>query len=179
MRILIAEDEENIAQTYKLFFEDHNHQVVLTGDGEECVREYESALGKLKPEELEEYSSQRTPFDVVILDYKMPKKDGMEAAKEILAMSPKQRLIFASAYVLDTLQEAVKDLGRVVELVQKPFEIEELISLVEDDKIWKELEELNTNVKALKTMDLSHNTIVELLEGLKKIQRYRALGGRS
>lgn len=179
MRILIAEDEQNIAETYKLFFEDHNHQVVLTGDGEECVREYKSALEGLKPEELTEHGIQKTPFDAVILDYKMPKKDGMEAAKEILAMSSKQRIIFASAYVLDTLQEAVKDLGRVVELVQKPFEIEELISLVEDDKIWKELEKFNTNVKALKKMDLSHNAIVELLEGLKKIQRYRALGGKS
>jgi CheY-like chemotaxis protein len=41
-----------------------------------------------------------SPFDVVVLDYKMPSKDGMEVAKEILQINPYQRIIFASAYVL-------------------------------------------------------------------------------
>jgi DNA-binding NarL/FixJ family response regulator len=32
----------------------------------------------------------------VILDYKMPKINGMEVAKEILAINPHQRIIFSS-----------------------------------------------------------------------------------
>jgi two-component SAPR family response regulator len=47
----------------------------------------------------------------------MPKKDGIEVAKEILEMNSKQRIIFASAYVKDTLEDAVKELKRVVELI--------------------------------------------------------------
>jgi CheY-like chemotaxis protein len=173
VRILIAEDEQNIALTYRSFFEDRNHQVVMTNDGAECVKEYQAAFDEWKKQATEHFPE--TPFDAVILDYKMPRKDGMEVAREILALSPKQRIIFASAYVLDTLQDSVKELGRVTELVQKPFEIEELISLVEDEEIWKGLEELNTNVEALREFRMSHDTLVQLLEGLKKLQG-RALG---
>jgi CheY-like chemotaxis protein len=48
-------------------------------------------------------SSTKSPFDVVELDYKMPGKDGMEVAKEILTINPDQRIIFASAYFKETL----------------------------------------------------------------------------
>jgi CheY-like chemotaxis protein len=146
---------------------------VLTSDGVECVKEYRVAFDEWKKQSTEHFPE--TPFDAVILDYKMPRKDGMEVAREILALSPNQRIIFASAYVLDTLQDSVKELGRVTELVQKPFEIEELVSLVEDEEIWRGLEALNTNVEALKEFHMSHDTLVQLLEGLKKLQG-RALG---
>jgi CheY-like chemotaxis protein len=39
------------------------------------------------------------PFDAVILDYKMSKINGMQVAKEILAVNSHQRIIFASAYL--------------------------------------------------------------------------------
>lgn len=57
-----------------------------------------------------------SPFDVVVLDYKMPDKNGMEVAKEILRINPHQRIMFASAYVIETLKDSVKELSRVVEL---------------------------------------------------------------
>jgi CheY-like chemotaxis protein len=68
------------------------------------------------------HSSSSSYFDVVILDYKMPKKDGLQVAKEILEINPDQRIIFASAYVIETLRESVKELKRVVELMQNPFQ---------------------------------------------------------
>jgi CheY-like chemotaxis protein len=40
--------------------------------------------------------SSSSPFDVVVLDYRMPKKDGTEVAKEILDLNPNQRIIFES-----------------------------------------------------------------------------------
>ncbi len=47
------------------------------------------------------------PYDAVVLDYRMPKKDGLGAAKEILALNPSERIIFASAYVDETLRESI------------------------------------------------------------------------
>jgi CheY-like chemotaxis protein len=173
LKILIAEDEPGIALTYKISFEDRNHDVIVAGDGEECVKQYKAALDDFKNSEQSRW--RKTPFDVVILDYKMPRKDGMQVAREILAASPKQRIIFASAYVLDTLEQAVKDLDRVVEMVQKPFDIDDLVSLVEDEEIWKGLQDLNANIKELKKMGLSHDVLVDLLQGLKKIQKDKAL----
>lgn len=60
-------------------------------------------------------------FDAVDLDYKMPKKDGMDVAKEILALNPYQRIIFAFAYFMEFLGDLVKQLKQVVELMQKPL----------------------------------------------------------
>jgi CheY-like chemotaxis protein len=50
------------------------------------------------------------PFDAVVLDYKMPKINGMEVAKEMLTVNAHQRIIFASAYVQDTLVYSVHQL---------------------------------------------------------------------
>jgi hypothetical protein len=51
-----------------------------------------------------------------------PKKDGLQIAKEILEINPEHRIIFASAYIKETLVESVKELKRVVELYKSPFQ---------------------------------------------------------
>jgi hypothetical protein len=53
----------------------------------------------------------------------MPSTNRMDVAKEILGIDPHQRIIFPSAYVEETLQESVKQLKKVVELMQKPFNL--------------------------------------------------------
>jgi two-component SAPR family response regulator len=40
----------------------------------------------------------------------MPYINGIEVAKEILAVNPHQRVIFASAYVKDTVIDSIKNL---------------------------------------------------------------------
>jgi response regulator RpfG family c-di-GMP phosphodiesterase len=62
----------------------------------------------------------------------MAGKDCMEVTKEILTINPDQRIIFASAYVKETLENSVKEFKRVVELLQKPFEIHAFIDTIED-----------------------------------------------
>ena len=52
----------------------------------------------------------------------MPKINGMEVAKEILAVNPHQRIIFASAYVKETLVDSIQQLNQIVELLQKPLD---------------------------------------------------------
>jgi CheY-like chemotaxis protein len=116
------------------------------------------------------------PFDAVVLDYRMPKKDGLEAAKEILALNPSQRIIFASAYVKETLRESVKELRQVVELMQKPFLPEALVDVLEDSEAYPELKKLFGNVKKMSEIDLENPTpdqIRDIFEGLKKIQKGR------
>lgn len=115
----------------------------------------------------------RSPFDAVLLDYRMPKKDGMEVAQEILALYPRQRIIFASAYVRETLLDSVNQLNRVVELLQKPFRIKALIDTLEDKEIYDGLKALNVKVDQLKSTNPSHEQVSALLEGLKKLQKGR------
>lgn len=121
MKILVAEDELEIAESYKLILEKRSHDVVLTADGLECVRVYKSALSYR--------SDHNTLFDIVLLDFKMPKKDGLEAAKDILSMCPSQRVIIASAAPPDKIMQSLHSFK--IELIQKPFSLRDLVNLVE------------------------------------------------
>lgn len=174
MKILIAEDEPDIAMQYELALKDRKHDVIITNDGEQCLEAFYHELEKDEPARNRKMMK-RPPFDAVILDYRMPKKDGIEVAKEILAIEPKQRILFASAYVLETLVDSVKTLQQVVELIQKPFELDPFVDLIEDKGIYSELEKLNVNAKEIKDLNPTHQQVQDLLEGLKKLQKGRAL----
>lgn len=123
MRILIAEDVRHTALQYKIALEDRNHEVVTTSDGEDCLKAYK---------EYRASTSSDNPFDVIIVDYRMPKKDGLNLAKQIRATNPNQRILFASAYLKEALIETLKELHGV-EFIEKPFDLEDLIDVVEKD----------------------------------------------
>jgi CheY-like chemotaxis protein len=119
--------------------------------------------------------SRHLPFDAVVLDYRMPKKDGLEVAKEILKMYPEQRIIFASAYIKESLEDCVKELDQVVELMQKPFEPDVLVDTIEDIEISGGLQKLMISLRMIKAQNSepSLDQIRNLLEGLRKIQKSR------
>jgi CheY-like chemotaxis protein len=171
MKILIAEDDIDTAASYKMAIEERNHQVVITDNGEDCLKVYQEELQKVsfKTDPTEHIQ----PFDAVILDYKMPKINGMEVAKEMLAVNPHQRIIFASAYVKETLVESIKELKQVVELMQKPFGEDALIDTIEDKEIYSELQKLNVNVDDIKAGNFRHEQIRSMLETLRKLQKGR------
>lgn len=161
VKVLIAEDEQSVREIYRAALESRGHHVTISSNGQECVDAYRQALKK----------SGQEPFDVVVLDYRMPKIDGLEAAKEILKMRQGQRIIFASAYVKETLMDSVKDLGQVVELLQKPFEPKVLVDLVEDTSTTRELKEINKLVAHLDSGKPNDQQVKELLGALKRMQK--------
>lgn len=170
-KILIAEDEEDVLSSYKDILEKHNHSVISVQDGEKCLEIYRKEF--LKEQSKKGDSDQQSPFDVVVLDYKMPRKSGLEAAKEILALNPHQRIIFASAYVEGTVADSINQLGRLVEVIKKPFELKELVDLIENKEIFKELEKLNVDVQSLRKINASHESVKIYLEALKMLQKGR------
>jgi len=97
----------------------------------------------------------------------------MEVAKEILAVNPHQRIIFVSAYVKETLQDSVKQLHQIVELMQKPFAINELIDTIEDKDAYNQLKKLNVDIDVIKAANPTHEQILDLLERLRKIGKMR------
>jgi CheY-like chemotaxis protein len=127
MKILIAEDDRDIALVYRVALQNRNHHVVITDNGEDCLTIYREELNRMGCLD----KNKQHVFDVVILDYKMPRLNGIEVAKEIIRINPKQRIIVVSAYVKETFFRSVKELGHHVELVQKPFNIDTLIGRIE------------------------------------------------
>ena len=198
MQVLIAEDDLDIATLYKKALEKRKHDVVITSNGEECLKKYLDALHhmtfgvslptlsmprmpvtRMDPALSSTGSTafrsvnKSAPYDVVILDYSMPSINGMEVAKEILAINSHQRVIFASAYVKETLEHSIKQLKQVVELIQKPFELSKLVDTIEDKEVYEDLRTLNIDVDLVKAANPTHEQIIDLLERLKRIQKHR------
>src|SRR4051794_14987319 len=66
IRILVAEDEENLAQILSTFLRSRGHHVVCVGDGK-------SALQSVRDE----------AFDVALVDIVMPEMDGLETLRHL------------------------------------------------------------------------------------------------
>jgi len=161
MHILLADDEPDLLSQYTAMLENKGHSVVTASDGELCVTAY-----------AKEYASgKENPFGAVVLDYSMPNMNGLDAAKEILAINPSQRIIFASAYVQETLIDSIKNLKQIVELLRKPFSLQDLIDTIEDKNIYDELAKLNVDIQNLKDLNPTHAQIRDYLDALRKIQK--------
>lgn len=159
MKILVAEDEEGIAMTYELALRARGHEVTLATNGKLCLEEYQSRN-----------TSGSALFDVVILDYRMPIMDGYETAKRILKINPNQRIIFASAFGRETLENMIKNVGIVAEILQKPFDLDVLVDSVEDQYIYSKLQTLKINVGDLKSWNPTHQQLTDLYDALLKLR---------
>lgn len=169
LNILIAEDELDILVLYKRALEKNNHRVTITNNGEDCLKYYHEEVQRLLSSSSNFIVGRVTPFDAMILDYKMPRINGIEVAREILAVNPHQRIIFASAYIKETLIDSINQLNQIVEIIQKPFEIKVLIDTIEDKHTYSELQKLNVDVDIIKAIKPNHEQIKDLLERLRSI----------
>jgi response regulator NasT len=112
-RVLIAEDEALIRLDLAEMLREEGYQVVgEAGDGQEAVELAES----LKP-------------DLVIMDVKMPRRDGIDAAGEI-AEKRLAPVVVLTAFSQRDLVERARDAGAMAYLV-KPFSISDLVPAIE------------------------------------------------
>ncbi|HET7149481.1 MAG TPA: response regulator [Candidatus Nitrosopolaris sp.] len=154
MKILIAEDDIDIALLYRVALRDKNHHVVITDNGVDCLAIYR--------EELKNFISRmgcldinkQHVFDLVILDYGIPRTNGIEVAKEIIRINPKQRIIMASAYPRETLSSPMKEIWHLVEFVQKPFNVETIMDTIGNKQSHSELRSLDRSPSMSQEFDL-------------------------
>jgi two-component system, response regulator PdtaR len=112
-RVLIAEDEALIRLDLKEMLEEEGYAVVgEAGDGEEAI----ALADSLRP-------------DLVILDVKMPKVDGIAAAERIAGerVAP---VVILTAFGQRDLVERAREAGAMAYLV-KPFARHELVPAIE------------------------------------------------
>jgi DNA-binding response OmpR family regulator len=107
-----VEDEEGIVQFLKQGLEEEGYVVSAAADG---------VAG------LELYQSQR--FDLVLLDWMLPKMTGVELCKTIRQQNTKLPIIFLTAK--DTVQETVEGLKNGAnDYIKKPFSFDELVERI-------------------------------------------------
>lgn len=128
-KILIVDDEASIRNTLKEILEFEKYDVDEATDGIQC-------LGKLK----------KSKYDVVIMDIKMPKMDGMEALERVQTISSDTPVIMISGHAnIDTAVDAVKK--GAFDFISKPPDLNRLLitvrnamdksSLITDNKVLK------------------------------------------
>ena len=123
-KVLIAEDHQGIGETYKLMLEAQGYEVTLTLNGEQCIREFDAELQRTN-------DTNKAPFELVILDYHMPYKDGIDVASHILSITPFQRILIASSFPQEIITKSAQNLRGRIELLQKPFDMEQFEDAVE------------------------------------------------
>ncbi len=111
-KILIVDDEVPIRRTLREILEFEQYQVDEAADGEEGVAKV-----------------RREKYDVIIMDVKMPKLDGIEALERIQLISPETPVIMVSGHgTIDTAVEAVKK--GAFDFISKPPDLNRLLITV-------------------------------------------------
>jgi DNA-binding response OmpR family regulator len=110
--ILIVEDEEGILQFLKQGLEEENYQISAVNNG------------------LDGYNLfQKEKFDLVLLDWMLPKMTGLQVCQKIRETDSKTPIIFLTAK--DTVQETVEGLKTGAnDYIKKPFSFDELVERI-------------------------------------------------
>lgn len=109
MKILIAEDEWDLAEALKLMFELQKYSVEVVDNGEDAL-----------------FYAETTPYDVIILDVMMPRKNGVEVVRSLRAKGISIPVIMLTAK--SQLEDKVLGLEEGADdYLTKPFETAELL----------------------------------------------------
>jgi DNA-binding response OmpR family regulator len=112
MHILIVEDEAGIVQFLQQGLEEEGYTITSASDG-------------LKGFEL----SQKENFDLILLDWMLPKMTGLELCKSIRLKNTMTPIIFLTAK--DTVQETIEGLkAGANDYIKKPFSFDELVERI-------------------------------------------------
>jgi DNA-binding response OmpR family regulator len=114
MRILIVEDEEKLAKSLKKALEKEGFAVDYVTDGSVAERRIEVC---------------HKDYDLVILDWMLPKKDGVEVCRSVRAQKIKVPIILLTARFDVNDKVNALDAGADDYLV-KPFSLDELIARI-------------------------------------------------
>jgi CheY-like chemotaxis protein len=110
--ILVVDDDVDTCHNLSDILSDMGYRVDVAYDGE-------SALAKLR----------QTPYDVALLDYKMPGMDGLTLYREIKKLRAGTVAIVVTAYASGTTVEQARDAG-AWQVLPKPVDFPKLLGLV-------------------------------------------------
>ncbi|MFW9831537.1 MAG: response regulator [Candidatus Thorarchaeota archaeon] len=112
--IFIVDDEENLHQIYKALFAMRGHSVIGSAyDGDEAVQ----IFLRLNPKP-----------DVIIMDHRMPRMDGISATKMLKEINSDSKIVFVSAD--ETVRNEAIEAGAAIFQV-KPVRARELFEIIE------------------------------------------------
>ena len=139
-KVLIVDDDRSIRKTLRNILEYEKYEVEESPDGLDCIV-------KIKQQD----------FDIIILDIKMPKMDGMEALERIQSLKPEIPVVMISGHgTIDTAVEAVKN--GAFDFIQKPPDLNRLLitlrNAMDKSSILVENKVLQKKITGKKTIEI-------------------------
>jgi two-component system nitrogen regulation response regulator GlnG len=142
--ILIADDEESLRWVLERGLRQAGYEVTAVSDGEAAIEAFEA-----------------DPVDLVFLDIRMPRLDGLAVLERLRAIRPDACVVVMTAH--GTMDTAIKAMQRgAYDYLAKPFDLEEVLLLTE---------------RALTASRLSQE-VTRLRRGLEEVREFSALVGR-
>ena len=111
--ILIVDDNESFCKTMSLVLKRKKYNVTTAQEGRKAIKETE-----------------KKPFDLIFIDIKMPKMNGVETYKRIKRIRPEASVVMMTAYAFDELIKEALDEG-AEGIIHKPIDIQEVMSFIE------------------------------------------------
>lgn len=156
-KVLIVDDEQAIRRTLRDILEFEKYEVDEAADGME-------GLVKIK----------QNQYDVVILDIKMPKMDGMETLDRIQELNPELPVIMISGHAtIDTAVEAVKK--GAFDFVSKPPDLNRLLitlrNAMDKSSLITETKVLKRKVNKKQTQEIvgDSEVIQQIMETIERV----------
>jgi len=170
-KILVADDEQSMREFLDIMLKKEGYKVSLASNGEEVV--------KLMDDDL---------FDLVLLDIRMPKLDGISTLKKIKAIAPETVVIMITAYAsADTAIKAMKE--GAYDYITKPFKVEEIKLIINNALEKKNLQKENILLKQVVRdryhfgniigQSLKMGTLYDLLEKVSPTKTNILIAGES
>lgn len=151
-KILIVDDELSVRTSLEMWFLEDGFCVETAASGEEGLNKMHAG-----------------PYDILLLDIKMPGMDGITLQKKIKEIDDRAMVIIMTAYAaVDTAVEALK-LG-AFDYISKPFEPEDLSRLVFNALKQKELADENMQLKEQMSELMEVEEIIGVSSGINKIK---------
>ena len=128
-KILVVDDEQSMREFLEIMLKKEDYKVSLASNGEEVLKLLE-----------------RDIFDLVLLDVRMPKMDGIAVLKRIKALAAETIVIMITAYAShDTAVKAMKE--GAYDYITKPFKIDEIKLIIRNALEKKNLQKENSLLK--------------------------------
>jgi two-component system response regulator PilR (NtrC family) len=141
-KILVADDEQSMREFLDIMLKKEGYKVSLAPNGEEVLKLAEKDI-----------------FDLILMDLRMPKMDGIAVLKKIKALSPETIVIIITAYAsADTAIRAMKE--GAYDYITKPFKVDEIKLIIKNALEKKYLEKENTLLKQVVRDRYHFNNII-------------------
>jgi two-component system chemotaxis response regulator CheY len=115
VKIFIVDDDQSLQRLYTLILTDAGFEIIATAfNGKSAIEKYNDL--KEKP-------------DIILMDHRMPIKNGLDAMSEILQINNHVKVIFASADI--TIKQTALKLGACA-FLDKPFNMRKLLTLIQE-----------------------------------------------